>query len=259
MTSNDHSSTSNNLNAMKLSRILIENFRAIEKLDLPFNSQLTLLHGNNAAGKTTILDAIAVGLGAVLKSFPSISGKDFRKSDLRQECHEQSKEILSAPYVRVTLESTEGVIWDRTKKRDQAKQTKTEIPPDKKLSQLHTFLDNIINQVQNGNLETKLPVIAYYGNERAVSSSAQQQLHGKPLKDFNRFGALEGALEAFTNFRTVFEWFTLQENEELREIKKRQDWNYQLPVLKSGSSIYSSSAARVFQSTHRVKTLKIFS
>ncbi|TGN99833.1 hypothetical protein PN36_33150 [Candidatus Thiomargarita nelsonii] len=63
------------------------------------------MHGNNAAGKTTILDAIAVGLGTVLKSFPSISSKDFRKSDLRQEC--QSREILSAPYVRVTLESTE--------------------------------------------------------------------------------------------------------------------------------------------------------
>ncbi|OAD19163.1 ATP binding protein [Candidatus Thiomargarita nelsonii] len=101
------------------------------------------------------------------------------------------------------------------------------------MNKLNTFLDTIINQVQNGHLETSIPVIAYYGNDRAVSSSAQQQLQKNPHQNFNRFGALEGSLEAITHFRTVFEWFTIQENEELREIKKRQDWHYQLPVLKA--------------------------
>ncbi|MEN8220795.1 MAG: AAA family ATPase [Pseudomonadota bacterium] len=212
---------------MKLNHITIENFRAIKQLECPLDPQLTVLHGNNAAGKTTILDAIAVGLGAILKRMPEITTKDFRLKDIRQE------EEQSAPYVRVTLESTNGVIWDRTKKRDKTEPTKKATPPDKKLNKLNTFLDTIINQVQNGYLETSIPVIAYYGNDRAVSSSAQQQLQKNPHQNFNRFGALEGSLEAITHFRTVFEWFTIQENEELREIKKRQDWHYQLPVLKA--------------------------
>ncbi|OAD19655.1 hypothetical protein THIOM_004696 [Candidatus Thiomargarita nelsonii] len=59
---------------MKLNRITIENFRAIKKLDLPLDPQLSVLVGNNAAGKTTILDAIAVGLGAILTRLPSVSG-----------------------------------------------------------------------------------------------------------------------------------------------------------------------------------------
>ena len=223
---------------MKLNHITIENFRAIEKLELPLDPQLTVLYGKNAEGKTTLLDAIAVGLGAVLKRLPNVTGKDFSLNDLRQQLTRPNTpvgnnlpQMSQAPYVRVTLESTDGVIWDRTKKRDQTEQTKKETPPEKKLGNLYAFLDQIISQVQNGNSETKLPVIAYYSNDRIVSAKVQQQLHTNPHKDFNRFGALEGALEIIPNFRTVFEWFTAQENEELREIKKRQDWNYQLPVL----------------------------
>jgi predicted ATP-binding protein involved in virulence len=228
----------NNKNTMKLNHITIENFRAIEKLELPLDPQLTVLYGKNAEGKTTLLDAIAVGLGAVLKRLPNVTGKDFSLNDLRQQLTRPNTpvennlpQMTQAPYVRVTLESTDGVIWDRTKKRDQTEQTKKETPPEKKLGNLYAFLDQIISQVQNGNRETKLPVIAYYSNDRIVSAKLQQQLHTNPHKDFNRFGALEGALEIIPNFRSVFEWFTAQENEELREIKKRQDWNYQLPVL----------------------------
>jgi predicted ATP-binding protein involved in virulence len=225
---------------MKLSYITIENFRAIKKLILPLDSQLTVLHGNNAEGKTTILDAIAVGLGAILKRMPNVTGKDFRLNDLRQESailnnsstdKPFQNEVNKAPFVRVTLESTKGIIWDRTKKRDQTAPTKKEIPPEKKLGELYTFLDNVINNLQNGNFGTQLPIIAYYSNDRVVSPKVQQQLHANPHKDFNRFGALESALEAISSFHNVFEWFTVQENYELREIKSRQDWNYQLPVL----------------------------
>jgi len=71
------------------------------------------------------------------------------------------------------------------------------------LNELHAFLDPIINEVQNGNLKTKLPLIAYYGTDRAVFPSIQQQLHDNPLQEFSRFAALEGSLEAITHFRTV--------------------------------------------------------
>jgi predicted ATP-binding protein involved in virulence len=223
---------------MKLNHITIENFRAISKLELPLEPQLTLLVGNNAAGKTTILDAIAVGLGAVLARLPNTSNKDFCVNDQRQElvtCFDEptSTELSTAPYARVTLETTNGIIWDRTQKRDLSELTQKAIPPAKNLSTLHAFLDPIINDVQNGNLKTKLPLIAYYGTDRAVFPSVQQQLHANPLQEFNRFGALEGSLEAITHFHSVFEWFTAQENQEFREIKKRQDWHYQLPVLKA--------------------------
>ena len=48
---------------MKLKSVEIENYRAIEKLKLPLDPSLTVLHGDNGYGKTSVLSAIAVGLG----------------------------------------------------------------------------------------------------------------------------------------------------------------------------------------------------
>lgn len=48
---------------MKLKSVGIENYRAIEKLELPLDPSLTVLHGDNGYGKTSVLSAIAVGLG----------------------------------------------------------------------------------------------------------------------------------------------------------------------------------------------------
>ena len=48
---------------MKLKFVEIENYRAIDELQLPIHPSLTVLHGDNAHGKTSVLSAIAVGLG----------------------------------------------------------------------------------------------------------------------------------------------------------------------------------------------------
>jgi len=211
---------------MKLSHITIENFRAVKKLELPLDPHLTVLVGDNAAGKTTILDAIAVGLGAVLTRLPEISGIDFRSNDL------QCLDGRQAAYTRITLESLDGVSWDRTKKRDQTKRTKEEIPPDKKLAQLHDFLDKIINDVQDGKA-SDLPIIAYYDTGRAPRSwvSVSQQRHLK--KSFNRFKALENALT--NNLRSeaiaMIDWFALQEDLE-RRAKERLP-SYRSAVLET--------------------------
>ena len=62
---------------MKLKSVEIENYRAIEKLRLPLDPALTVFHGDNAHGKTSILSAIAVGLGSIPTLLPDVSGIGF--------------------------------------------------------------------------------------------------------------------------------------------------------------------------------------
>ena len=64
---------------MKLEHVEIENYRAIEKLDLPLNPGLTVLHGDNAHGKTSVLSAIATGLGSIPMLLPNVTSIGFRK------------------------------------------------------------------------------------------------------------------------------------------------------------------------------------
>ena len=68
---------------MKLKSMRIQNFRAIEELRLEFDPQLTVLHGDNAHGKTSVLSAIAVCLGAIPLLLPEVSGTGFQKKDRR--------------------------------------------------------------------------------------------------------------------------------------------------------------------------------
>lgn len=51
---------------MYLEKIHIENYKAIEKLDVDLKPGVNLIIGDNGAGKTSVLEGIAVALGGFL-------------------------------------------------------------------------------------------------------------------------------------------------------------------------------------------------
>ena len=59
---------------MRIKRINIINFKGFQDETVEFNSNLTVVIGNNTAGKTTLLKAIQVGLGGYLQSLKKLSG-----------------------------------------------------------------------------------------------------------------------------------------------------------------------------------------
>ena len=66
---------------MRIRKIEMLNFKGFEKKEVEFNNMLTVAIGNNTAGKTTLLNAIQVGLGAYLQSLKSLrGGKGFRRN-----------------------------------------------------------------------------------------------------------------------------------------------------------------------------------
>ncbi|MCP4699259.1 MAG: AAA family ATPase [Gammaproteobacteria bacterium] len=205
-----------------MNSIKIDNFRAIKQLELPLDPQLTILVGNNASGKTTILDALAVGLSPALSHFPEVKGINFHPDDLYRFGKNGNKK---APYMRIKLESDNGVVWDRTGRRDKTKRTAAEVPKTEGVRSLKNSLENIINGVQD-NLPVTLPVIACYGTERRVLPIINPNNN---RKTFTRFSALSGALQAGANFRAALEWMIAKENEEAREIKKHKNLSYKLP------------------------------
>ena len=59
---------------MRINSISIENFRSLDLSNLTFDSDITIICGENNAGKTTLLEAIY--LTSNLKSFKSVSNSE---------------------------------------------------------------------------------------------------------------------------------------------------------------------------------------
>lgn len=66
---------------MRIRKIEIRNFRGFAQKEVEFNGNLSVIIGNNTAGKTTLLKALQIGLGAYLQSLPIIpGGQAFRRN-----------------------------------------------------------------------------------------------------------------------------------------------------------------------------------
>lgn len=209
---------------MKLEHLALENYRAYARLDLELGRRLTVLLGSNGSGKTTVLDAIAVGLGAVLTYLPTVTGISFKSSgDIRQFNN------LLAPYTRIEMTASDGLKWDRIKRRDKSKTTAKQVPQATGLKALESYLDqNVIDRLNAGE-DYRVPMMAYYGVSRAV---LQVPLRRKGFpKSHTRLEALKQALDAHSSFKDAFIWFYNKENEENRLQKDKRDFDITLKEL----------------------------
>ncbi|WP_420194214.1 AAA family ATPase [Marinobacter sp. GH_1] len=229
----DCESTTDIANSMKLKHLTLENFRACDHLDLEIGSRLTVLLGNNGSGKTSVLDGIAIGLGAVLTHLPSVSGITFKENgDIRQFNN------VAAPYVRVALTTAEGLAWDRIKRRDKSKATAKATPSPLGLKSLEAYLDEAVIDKMNAGEQYQLPMMAYYGVSRAV---LQVPLRRKGFpKSHTRLEALKQALEAQSSFKSAFIWFYNKENEENRLQREKRSFDVTLKELDAVRSAIGS-------------------
>jgi len=211
---------------MKLKRVSLANYRGVRNAQPELGSRLTLLVGENGSGKSTILQAIAVGLGEVLTHLPGVSGIGFRRTG---DIHQQAGRL--APYARITMECTDGLIWDRTLRRDRSQATTRQIPAGVGLKALQQELDRHILDPANHGLPYTLPVLAHYGVSRALLDVPLSR-KGFP-KEFSRAQALDGAFKASSSFRKAFAWFYYKENEEQRLQRDQRDFDVRLPELEA--------------------------
>lgn len=211
---------------MQIDRLECDNFRLFKKLELPLGRRLTLLVGENGAGKTSVLDALSIGLGQFFTSLPKVTGNAIKQTDLRQ--HNNKAES----YTRIKLMSSDpSMMWDRTLKRDQSAKTVGQIPPAIGLAPLKKYVDSQIINPFNEGIDFVLPVFSYYGVSRALLDVPLRR-RGFP-KSHSRFEALENALMATSRFKRTFVWFYNKEFEEQRKQQELKSFDYKLPELEA--------------------------
>lgn len=212
---------------MKIKEIRLENFRRFSDFTIGFDEKVTVLVARNGAGKSSVLDAVAISLGAFLTRLPKVVGKSFEDTDFK---------VLEnggkPPFMRVTCKSYNDIKWDRTEKRDKTQKTEQQITKAIGLKSLNNYADYFIDSY-NESVTGKysLPIFIHYGTGRGVFDvPARKKGFGK---EFTRFGALSGALESRTNFRRFVEYFYFLEEQENKLQKEHRSFDIELPELRA--------------------------
>lgn len=201
-----------NLNIQKLR---LRDYRCFDSIDIDFHEQLTVLVASNGAGKTSILDAIAVAFGPYVGAFSEGVGKHFAASDIRlaQARSTTGNEMEYAPN-GVRLEAS-GYIpgslidqlddgypvtsWRRslvgpTKARTTIKDAK----------ELIDYAKRQQEAVRTPGTDVTLPLLAYYGTGRLWQ---QKKLTGGKLSRTSRTTGYTDCLDPASSYKSLVGWF----------------------------------------------------
>ncbi len=208
---------------MKLRSVQVENFRAIRALRVPLDPALTVLHGNNAHGKTSLLAAIAVGLGAIPTLLARAGGINFRRSDRRFGATEARIRIE-------TLGEPEGLRWTRIETRS-GLLVRSSVDKVAGTESLRDFFSKLREDVERAPNTTTIPIFTFYDTDRAVFDMPERKRNFR--REFHRFDAYIDALARKTSFKALVEWFYAQENAELRQQREQGSFEFRRPDLQA--------------------------
>lgn len=191
---------------MKIQRLELQNFRGHKSLKIDFEKKLTVIAGENGAGKSSILDAISLGISWIVAKIRNSSGRgaNLKLSDINIDYKEAEIECKFDEVGAITLrgKNTGGKI--------KALHTRNI-----KFDTLSNYSATIESYANDG-IAQDLPIFVHYGVKRAVIDiplRIRRKSHDSIFEtydDWSKGGA---------NFKSFFEWFRNQEdieNEKLR-------------------------------------------
>lgn len=191
---------------MKIHELHLKNFRHFADESFSFNPHFTVIIGENASGKTAILDALSVALGSFFLGLDDLSKPYIKKSDIRVRTKNgqpvKHKPVTVAAKWRVD-DSTE-ITWRR-----EILKVQTTSKDAKEISQ---YASQKLKERMEGK-EPIFPTLAYHGTGRLFSE------HTKI--DFKKQGdgieaGYNNALSAKSSSKAFLEWFKTKEDSVLK-------------------------------------------
>lgn len=192
---------------MYLKKIHIKNYKAIKELDIELKSGVNLLIGDNGAGKTSVLEGIAVALGGMFVNVSGVSTKNIVKEDVRFIIKPLGDSSTSIEYCEpvsagcmLHISDSQEFSWNRIKEEVSATHTKIDN------KDVCTWMKKLTN-----NSETNLPLISFQSTARAWR--VRRGDFGTELKkklDDRRCGYI-GCLDSSMDVKSVQQWCLKQE------------------------------------------------
>ena len=154
---------------MELLNVTIRNFRGIKDQNIELKPGFNLIKGENGKGKTSVLEAIAVGLGGFVAGLEGVSTRHFTSDEVRIEFFRVGDGSYGKKHfvpVEVTLKADlYGKEFQWTRGKSSIKASRSTIQPRDICRRAEIMAENP---------KIELPVLAYLGAGRVWSQKREK-------------------------------------------------------------------------------------
>jgi predicted ATP-binding protein involved in virulence len=207
---------------MRLTELTLKNYRCFESISIPLHAQLTVIVAENGQGKSTLLDAIRVGLWPFIGSFDLARASTF--NDPQNSITIDDARLIKAPDggmgrklpAEISLTGDWGLGENRTWTRFRASESdKTKTKENSSTADLRQWARQLQTDIRDEHRASAitLPVFGYYGTGRLwaqknLTTVKKSQKDDSDLTNFyiRTFGYLN-CMDPASSFKHFREWF----------------------------------------------------
>lgn len=189
-----------------IDRLELANFRCFSNITVDFDEQLTVLVAPNGAGKTSILDAVAITLGPFVGAFDESVSSHAARSDIRlvrarkTKSNEMELALGGARFAaRGNVPGRGSSTWQRSLAT--STDSRTTVKDAKVLTEYGKQLQD---QTRTENGTVILPVVAFYGTGRLWKL---KKLINRKLERTSRTVGYTDCLDPGSSYKAFSEWF----------------------------------------------------
>ncbi len=192
--------------SMRIDRLKVLNFKKFDEATFEFHRRFTLLVGDNATGKTAILDALRIGVGSYLLGIPASPAPSIKREYVRREVRRNGEFSTFEPVTPCEVHCNgrvhgSDVSWNRKLSSLSGRTNRVGA------RQLVRCVDN---HFREDNSRTNLPLIVSYGTGRLwIEPRTTKQVRSvvrKPLGKLSRLEAYRGCLEPAVSSELLRRW-----------------------------------------------------
>lgn len=196
---------------MKLNTLKVENFRCYKKESFQFHPEFNLIVGQNATGKTAVLDAISVAIATWLLGFKKKNDKQpLEPTDATLRYVEKQGEPQFVEEWPVLVSAT-GSLSGKNVKWERSKASPTGNTRYGNAGELITLAKNCDSELD---LDVPLPLIGYYGTMRLWQDPRASKVKPstKPSKSKpSRLDGYKHSVDPRIALKELVAWFARQE------------------------------------------------